>query len=537
ASACQRLWITAPSAVASVESFTLAPSSLDASTNQPVTAVTTTEPLPWAMIILGGYVAGLLALIALRVWGYAAFRRHCMALPVVDDTTQATVRRVCQHLGLRRCPMVRMMPRSRASFVMGFVRPMLVLSHHHLARPDELETVVVHELTHLRRGDMLVRILQCVAGTMLFFWPVIAWVNRRINRVREHACDERALRHGRLSASEYARCLLTAAQPMRIHPVVYRPACMAGNPSTIERRIDVILAMPNRPERRSKWRLAGLALVCAWTGFALTGAASAGDKTKKQCVKPEYAATEKAMREHAAKVYEEVNQYAAGDCDDSGDVSKEECWTFIATAMMLMPEKVLQTYPDADLNGDGTLELSEAFRFGRGDPELEKTEKLQKEKLTKLGKTEDEAAMQQAKMEAEAAMMETYHVILDRRSKLLAMMEQEPTVDDVNRVSQQMAQIEAGWALDDCKKMCESEFAQISELKTKAAELRAKAAESEGNEAKKLITKAEMAEEKAAQITKKLGGYLEEQVSSLESIGQQRQADEVKSMLSKLQSL
>ncbi len=69
---------------------------------------------------------------------------------------------------------------------------------------------MVHEVTHLRRGDPWLRCLQWIAGTVLFFWPVVAWVNRHIDLAREHACDRWALRHGKLCASEYARCLLEA---------------------------------------------------------------------------------------------------------------------------------------------------------------------------------------------------------------------------------------------------------------------------------------------------------------------------------------
>jgi hypothetical protein len=151
----------------------------------------------------------------------------------------------------------------------------LVLPRRRPSTTDELEAVVLHEIAHLKRRDMLVRQLQWCVGTALYFWPVVAWVNRRIDLAREQACDAFALRHGRLSVQEYARCLQRAAQPPRPWFRAYGPAAMASAPGTLERRIDMILRTKTKSTPR-RLRLAGAAFLMAWSVFVLTGAVAPG---------------------------------------------------------------------------------------------------------------------------------------------------------------------------------------------------------------------------------------------------------------------
>ena len=187
------------------------------------------------MLVAALYLACATGLLVVRVRSYRALVARCRALLPADQATCNLVASVCRRLGVQRVPSVRISEEVPAPFVMGIFRPLLILSRRQLVRPDELETVVVHEVTHLRRGDLFVRYLQWTAGTVLFFWPVVAWVNRRIDAALEHACDEWALRYGRLTAGEYARCLLRAIRPMRSHRFAYEPAYMAAHPAMLER--------------------------------------------------------------------------------------------------------------------------------------------------------------------------------------------------------------------------------------------------------------------------------------------------------------
>ncbi len=364
--------------------------------------------LSWAALLALAYL-GIAALIALvRLTAYRRFLHGVRQQPLADEAICAVVRRVSARLGIAM-PRVRVSDLPPAPFIVGFFRPTLVLARQHALDMRELEAVVVHELAHVRRADLLVRCLQWLVGTLLFFWPVVAWVNRRIDLVREMACDEWALRHGQLSASQYARCLLRAVQPVQPAPVGLFAAAMAANPSHVERRIEVILHT-NAPTRR-RWLLPlSVAALGGWSTFVLTGAASPiaalGDEECKDMVILQVEqetnggadgemlmpamimplegdehvafatsdeADEQGARKHvavsmlrgpsAATLAKFAESYPTADANHDGTLSRAEYDAYHAALALADTAAVLARYPKADLNGDAALDANEAARL------------------------------------------------------------------------------------------------------------------------------------------------------------------------------
>lgn len=361
------------------------------------------------------YVAAVLLVAVVRLRSYRAFVVACLKLPPADTDVCGIVASACRRAGLKRVPDTRIGDRAGAPFVFGVLRPTLVLSPRQLADSAELEAVVLHETAHLRRGDLWIRYLQWIAGTVLFFWPVVAWVNRRIDLAREHACDEWALRHGRLSPGQYARCLLRAASPQRGSPFAWRPAAMASNLKHVERRIEMILdTHASRSRHPGRAGLAGAALL-GWSALSLTGATaptdppaanapqSAGGGTvvarslSEECGPPDFlwlmgpdcppeAAGNKACHffiatddsqngesDHFAALWvmppsesqlsEFGAAYPAADLDANGAVTAVERDAYLAAMALASPQAVLTQFPRGDLNGNAALELNEAARL------------------------------------------------------------------------------------------------------------------------------------------------------------------------------
>lgn len=483
----------------------------------------------WATLSVAAYIAGLTALGIVRAVSYRRFRAACLALPEADADTQRVVQAVCERVGMRRVPRVRVSDDERAPFVMGVFYPLLVLSRRQLVRPGELETVIVHEVTHLRRGDMLVRCVQCVAGLVFFFWPVVAWVNRRIDRAREYACDEWALRCGKLSPGQYARCLFEVTRWRRLSRWTYAPACMAGHPSTIERRIDVILTQTERAPRGVLGRLGAAVLLVAWCGFSLTGAQ---EKTPGATAK--YAATEAGMRQHADLLFAHVKELPGGDVNGDGQVTKEECWAFVTAVILSQPDAVLAAYPWADRNGNKQLETQEAFFFGRGDYDFEELhEKFGPEKK-KLGDGQDEQKVQEFKQQVATAEYATWHVILDRRAELIDSAQKLPSPEFVRQVFEhEMQKVLATTEFDQCVQGVK----EVAKLKQEAKKLRDKAAGASDADKAKLEVKAGDFEQKAAQLTSKLQTAIAAGIEAADAKGATEDATKYRGLLKKLESL
>jgi beta-lactamase regulating signal transducer with metallopeptidase domain len=312
--------------------------------------------IPWLPLIAISYLACVTALLLWRGRRHLALLNYCRALPPADARTRTLVGDVCRRFGVRKVPEVRVSGEFKSAFIVGLTRPLLVLSRCQTVRPNELETVVVHEVTHLRRGDPWLRCLQWIAGTVLFFWPVVAWVNRHIDLAREHACDRWALRHGKLCASEYARCLLEAVPSARLNGLAYRPTSMAGRTSTIERRIDMILESPLRPAGRPILRAATLVVLLVWSGFVLTGTAGTTECTL----------TSQMIDDHAKKIVQRISAYPSADVDGDGEIAFEERNAFLMAVFLQSPDTALDKISYSEPWQGRELDLEEVYDVVRG---------------------------------------------------------------------------------------------------------------------------------------------------------------------------
>jgi beta-lactamase regulating signal transducer with metallopeptidase domain len=76
--------------------------------------------------------------------------------------------------------------------VHGVLRPHISLPEgiERLLTEHELNAVLVHELTHARRGDNLIRLLYEVSLCLLWFHPLVWLAGNRLALYRELSCDE-----------------------------------------------------------------------------------------------------------------------------------------------------------------------------------------------------------------------------------------------------------------------------------------------------------------------------------------------------------
>src|SRR6266851_976413 len=120
---------------------------------------------------------------------------------------------------LRRVPILLTTESDCSPFVCGLWRPRLIVPRRLLTElsPEQLEQVFLHELAHIRRGDLLWGWLAELARLFWFFHPVAHWASTHIGLERELACDQLAMALGRRSAADYALVLVEvvshASQP------------------------------------------------------------------------------------------------------------------------------------------------------------------------------------------------------------------------------------------------------------------------------------------------------------------------------------
>src|SRR5437660_1722674 len=73
--------------------------------------------------------------------------------------------------------------------------------------PERLRIVLLHEMLHIQRRDLLAQAVAQLACCLYWFHPLVWIAARQLRKERERACDDAVLTRG-VAASEYAGHLL-----------------------------------------------------------------------------------------------------------------------------------------------------------------------------------------------------------------------------------------------------------------------------------------------------------------------------------------
>ncbi len=190
----------------------------------------------WA---LGLWLAGI-AWIVLRVFPAGLLQTlESRRLPVIDDPDWQRLLESCAaKLGLARRPVIRIHPDAIMPTTYGVVRATILLPVAAECWVEEKRrAVLLHELAHIRRGDLGLQTMMILACALQWFNPLMWAAYRRFIIERERACDDMVLRAG-VRPRTYARDLLQMAADFNAVPRL--GACMA-KPNELETRLMSIL--------------------------------------------------------------------------------------------------------------------------------------------------------------------------------------------------------------------------------------------------------------------------------------------------------
>ena len=260
--------------------------------------------LPWLAVV---WLSGVLVLSLRLTIGWSAVRRlRRAASRPADDSLQAVLFRLSQQLGIRWSVKLLESALVEVPTMIGWLRPAILWPPSVLTglSVEQFESLLAHELAHVRRHDYLVNLAQTAIETLLFYHPAVWWVSNRIRQERECCCDDLAVATcgNRIS---YARAL-TVLEELRPRPRQFALAADGGRLLIRIRRI-VGLPAPRRPGSRH-WLL-GIAL--SGTSLALIVALgvsnfATGDEPAKQPADshPSVKPAEKVKRAELSKTRE-----------------------------------------------------------------------------------------------------------------------------------------------------------------------------------------------------------------------------------------
>ena len=175
-----------------------------------------TDPDFWMTALVGCW---LLTMVVGSVRLGASFRRvrrmlwmqsvRRLQAPDAYAALELRVTQLASRLGYRGRLRIRIGRGITTPMLIGHFKPVLLfpLALVNQLSTEEAETVILHELAHLRRYDHYFNLLQCLIEVLYYYHPAVHWIGARMREEREYCCDDLVLHYGP-GKLPYARALL-----------------------------------------------------------------------------------------------------------------------------------------------------------------------------------------------------------------------------------------------------------------------------------------------------------------------------------------
>lgn len=137
----------------------------------------------------------------------------------------------------------------------GLLRPYVLLPvgfAGHLP-PRQLTFVLLHELAHIRRGDLAVAAAQRLVQILWFFHPAVWLASRLVEQHRELACDQDALARSGASRRECGEAFLSVVAWVHGREVEPTATLAMFDPTRVLKRRLMQILTDSRPGHASRW--------------------------------------------------------------------------------------------------------------------------------------------------------------------------------------------------------------------------------------------------------------------------------------------
>src|ERR1019366_7815121 len=247
----------APAAGATVAEVSAAASPIGAGSAREVRRGT-----EWAGLLGGLYLAGFL-LVAARFVAGAVRTSRMVRLARTAAYAQAVADDVRRTLGMDARVRALESPGAAVPMTWGTLRPVVLLPEEagHWSG-ERLHAVVLHELIHVRRHDLLAQLAAQAACCLYWFHPLVWLAARELRKERERACDDAVLAGG-VAAPDYAGHLLDLARVLVERRSLADAPAMAETGDLEERVRAVLDGSRNRSPLSRRLAASVAALACA----------------------------------------------------------------------------------------------------------------------------------------------------------------------------------------------------------------------------------------------------------------------------------
>jgi beta-lactamase regulating signal transducer with metallopeptidase domain len=144
--------------------------------------------------------------------------------------------RVSLQMGIAKKVSVWLSSVVESPMTIGFLKPIILIpiaTVNHLTTA-QVESILLHELTHIKRNDYLVNLVVSISGIIFFFNPFARLFIHTIKKEREHCCDDLVLQF-QYNPHDYASALLVLEKSRQRHHHLALAAIGKSNQLLLER--------------------------------------------------------------------------------------------------------------------------------------------------------------------------------------------------------------------------------------------------------------------------------------------------------------
>jgi len=242
----------------------------------------TTTVVPWAVLAVLVYLAGVAALTARLFAQHIAVRRMVSDATEVHGNEWTSLIDACAgQMNLRTRVRLLHSPDRAVPMVAGIRRPAILVPAGAGEWPtDARRIVLLHEFAHVARRDCLIQTAAALMCAVYWPHPGAWWLARRLRIERELACDDLVLSNG-ADARDYAGMLLELSYSRRVHAAPALAVGMAARRPLETRLLALVDSARNRsaPTVRTRAAAAVIGMVLMLPIAAATAVADqpAGD--------------------------------------------------------------------------------------------------------------------------------------------------------------------------------------------------------------------------------------------------------------------
>ncbi len=215
------------------------------------------------------YITGLLIVSLLAIRDYTrVFRLKRSGLTALPGQWQQRISSLIETSKLSHKVKIWLSARVEVAMVVGFLKPVILLPLAMLSSmtTEQIESIILHELCHIRRKDHYVNALQTLLEIAFFYHPGIWLISRRVRQEREQCVDEWVIDITGNPVS-YARALVSLEENRS--PAAPQPALAATQSNTqLLIRIKHMMTMKTRKFHAGQKLAAMMAILAAFASVA-----------------------------------------------------------------------------------------------------------------------------------------------------------------------------------------------------------------------------------------------------------------------------